>query len=158
MLFRSERLAGALRGALRDGRPPPSWFSEHSLPPLPERPSPSQEGRGGLNNATTAKKKRGTLPLPDPSLYEAGLRFLRNDGRDGEPSMTAQLRMPRTPDELRRLMAEAHRPGQHVALKHMGQVIRLFNTRSDDLVSAVDRKSTRLNSSHSGESRMPSSA
>ena len=34
----------------------------------------------------------------------------------------------------------------------------LRNARMDNVIVEVDRKSTRLNSSHSGESRMPSSA
>ena len=45
------------------------------------------------------------------------------------------------------------------------EAMNLFYQRSDDyiavqcaMLAAIDRKSTRLNSSHSGESRMPSSA
>ena len=64
-----------------------------------------------------------------------------------------------------------YKPGDRVALEidHPGQycVIQFEDTMPEALVYVVkreinfhipDRKSTRLNSSHSGESRMPSSA
>ena len=43
-----------------------------------------------------------------------------------------------------------------VAVKSDGNTITVY--RREDAESLLDRKSTRLNSSHSGESRMPSSA
>ena len=52
-------------------------------------------------------------------------------------------------------MPDAHDPAKAVAINEQFQQSRQFWS---SLVDAGDRKSTRLNSSHSGESRMPSSA
>ena len=45
-----------------------------------------------------------------------------------------------------------------IRIKHFPALFVLANMLSGPLLGTEDRKSTRLNSSHSGESRMPSSA
>ena len=63
-------------------------------------------------------------------------------------SLLAAARRPMTTGELVDALAAAGRPVNGPTRKH----------RLVTLAISLDRKSTRLNSSHSGESRMPSSA
>ena len=50
--------------------------------------------------------------------------------------------------------ARMHEYGKALVLEH----VPVPDTEPEEILVQVDRKSTRLNSSHSGESRMPSSA
>ena len=67
--------------------------------------------------------------------------------------MVAALLAPGSEVILTDVMTNPLRTGLIVTLREMGADIEALDLRSDG-----DRKSTRLNSSHSGESRMPSSA
>ena len=64
---------------------------------------------------------------------------------------------PLSLDEIMAEIVAAHRDGKDVARLHSGD-LSVWSAMGEQLRRLRDRKSTRLNSSHSGESRMPSSA
>ena len=72
-----------------------------------------------------------------------------------------QLARRGIPVELREMKPKKMSPAHHT--EYFGELVCSNSLRSDQLENAVgllkeDRKSTRLNSSHSDRSRMPSSA
>ena len=74
--------------------------------------------------------------------------LLRDRVRELDDLGVLQRRLP-----VPRLLDERHRALQAAPARTGAR-----HRRSEGRLAAVDRKSTRLNSSHSGESRMPSSA
>ena len=92
------------------------------------------------------------VPLPDPSPSEVTLsgerrHYLLHVLRLGEGAVL----------EVFDGSGRAH-DARVVAVEQEGVRLALGEVRRAPASRAVDRKSTRLNSSHSGESRMPSSA
>src|SRR3546814_6280294 len=131
----------------------------------------SYRGVGRIQDALAAYKKTLSLQPDNADLlveYANTLGVANNRNLLGEPSELIDRALRIDPDNLNALAlsgAAAMQSGHNrLAVRHWQRLEALIPADSPDhpriqaLIARADRKSTRLNSSHSCASRMPSSA
>ena len=100
------------------------------------------------------------LPFPDGSwdvvTSEVGPSLTFSDPDTGNAGIYTAVMMGNTPAFLAIRLRIAH--GKIVEVEHLLSTKRLISAPPTPFGDVTDRKSTRLNSSHSSPSRMPSSA
>lgn len=94
---------------------------------VPTAPALTGEGNEGLQITTRKQKRETNRELPSVSDFPPGLEWLRKDPSKAIISSVDDLRWPTNELETRRLVAQALRPEQWIALEKVTEFIHAAN-------------------------------